>query len=129
MNAYFFISLRKIYVDMSKLYTLWGIIRRLKYIVVILFIVLINGVLDDNSWYENYKRRKRIEEIKVEIAQLKERFAEDTRRYNALDKPSEIERVAREKFLMKRPDEDVFVVVDESKKSFKERFDSLGVDF
>ena len=67
---------------MSKLYTLWGIIRRLKYIVVILFIVLINGVLDDNSWYENYKRRKRIEEIKVEIAQLKERFAEDTRRYS-----------------------------------------------
>ena len=52
---------------MSKLYTLWNIIRKLKYVVVIFFIVLINGFLDDNSWMENYKRKQQISRIKGEI--------------------------------------------------------------
>ena len=96
---------------MSKLYTLWGIIRKLKYVVVLFFIVLINGVLDDNSWMENYKRKQQIEQVKNEIAELRAQYEEDTRRYEALDKASELERVAREKYFMKRADEDVFVVV------------------
>ena len=96
---------------MSKLYTLWGIIRKLKYVVVLFFIVLINGVLDDNSWMENYKRKQQIEQVKNEIAELRAQYEEDTRRYEALDKSSELERVAREKYFMKRADEDVFVVV------------------
>lgn len=53
---------------MSKLYTLWSIIRKLKYVVVIFFIVLINGFLDDNSWMENYKRKQQISRIKGEIS-------------------------------------------------------------
>ena len=96
---------------MSKLYTLWGIIRKLKYVVVLFFIVLINGVLDDNSWMENYKRKQQIEQVKNEIAELRAQYEEDTRRSEALDKASELERVAREKYFMKRADEDVFVVV------------------
>lgn len=96
---------------MSKLYTLWGIIRKLKYVVVLFFIVLINGVLDDNSWMENYKRKQQIEQVKNEIAELRAQYEEDTRRYEALEKASELERVAREKYFMKRADEDVFVVV------------------
>ena len=96
---------------MSKLYTLWGIIRKLKYVVVLFFIVLINGVLDDNSWMENYKRKQQIEQVKNEIAELRAQYEEDTRRYEALDKASVLERVAREKYFMKRADEDVFVVV------------------
>ena len=96
---------------MSKLYTLWGIIRKLKYVVVLFFIVLINGVLDDNSWMENYKRKQQIEQVKNEIAELRAQYEEDTRRYEALDKACELERVAREKYFMKRADEDVFVVV------------------
>ena len=96
---------------MSKLYTLWGIIRKLKYVVVLFFIVLINGVLDDNSWMENYKRKQQIEQVKNEIAELRAQYEEDTRRYESLDKASELERVAREKYFMKRADEDVFVVV------------------
>lgn len=97
---------------MSKLYTLWGIIRKLKYVVVLFFIVLINGFLDDNSWMENYRRKQQIDQMKLEIANLRELYEEETRRYNALDKHSEIERVAREKYFMKRPDEDVFIIVD-----------------
>lgn len=97
---------------MSKLYTLWGIICKLKYVVVIFFIVLINGVLDENSWIENYKRKMQIQQIQQEIADLKIRYDEETVRFEALDKHAEIERVAREKYLMKRSDEDVFVVVD-----------------
>ena len=97
---------------MSKLYTLWSIIRKLKYVVVIFFIVLINGFLDDNSWMENYKRKQQISRIKGEISALREQFEEDTRRFDALEKHSEIERVAREKYFMKRPDEDIFLVVD-----------------
>ena len=96
---------------MSKLNTLWGIIRKLKYVVVLFFIVLINGVLDDNSWMENYKRKQQIEQVKNEIAELRAQYEEDTRRYEARDKASELERVAREKYFMKRADEDVFVVV------------------
>ncbi len=84
----------------------------MKYVVVLFFIVLINGVLDDNSWMENYRRKQQIDQVKQEIASLREIYEDETRRYNALDQHSEIERVAREKYYMKRPGEEVFIVVD-----------------
>ncbi len=111
---------------MSKLYTLWGIIRKLKYVVVLFFIVLINGMLDDNSWMENYRRKQQINQVKQEIANLRELYDEETRRFNALDKPAEIERVAREKYFMKRPGEDIFIIVDKEAEE-ETATDSLAV--
>ncbi len=111
---------------MSKLYTLWGIIRKLKYVVALFFIVLINGVLDDNSWMENYRRKQEIHQMKQEIAALREIYEDETRRYNALDQHSEIERVAREKYYMKRPGEDVFIIVDPEAETEEAFADTLS---
>lgn len=96
--------------DMNRLYSVWNIIRRFKYVVVLAFIVLIDGFVDENSYWNTRLRRQRIVALRHEIAQLKQKYEEDTRRYEALGEHHELERVAREKYHMKRADEDVFVI-------------------
>lgn len=85
-----------------------------KYIVTLFFIVLIVGFVDDNSFMNRQERIDEIEKLKAEISVLKAKFDEDTRKLKSLDDYDNVVRLAREKYLMKRPNEDVFVVKYES---------------
>ena len=73
--------------------------RFTKYVVTLAIIILVVGFLDDNSFLN---RQERIEEI--------EQYEEDTRKLESLEEYENVERLAREKYLMKRPGEDVFVI-------------------
>lgn len=95
---------------MGKLQSLWLSVRRHKYLVTTILFLLIIGVLDENSLLRRAMHRHEIATLKSEIKEYTEKFEEDTRRLEELDNnPETIEKIAREKYLMKTPDEDVFI--------------------
>ena len=77
---------------------------------------LINGFLDENSFWNARLRRERIAVLQNELRLLRQKYEEDTRRYEMLSQRHELERVAREKYHMKRADEDIFVIYDAEKE-------------
>ena len=99
---------------MGRLITLWGYIRRYKYLVAIVIFLLILGVLDENSLWVRYQRQVEIGNLHRQIQKFQEQYDAETAQLQALENdPSAVERLAREKYLMKRDNEDVFVFMDE----------------
>lgn len=98
---------------MSKLQHIANLVRNYKYtkyIVTLIFIVLIVGFVDDNSFLNRQERIEEIKRLKAEIAVLKAQYEEDTRNLKSLEEYDNVVRLAREKYLMKRPNEDIFVI-------------------
>ena len=95
---------------MSKLLTVWGYVRRRKYLITILGLLVITVFLDDNSLIRRAKHRAEIETLKSEIKKYRQQFEEDTRKLKELTaNPEAMEKIAREKYLMKKPNEDIFI--------------------
>ena len=98
---------------MGKLLTSWTFFRRHKYWVVTIAFIVIIGVLDENSLMRRAMHKYEIAELKSEIERYTEQFEEDSRRLEELDNnPEAMEKIAREKYLMKRPDEDVYIYAE-----------------
>jgi cell division protein FtsB len=81
-----------------------------KYVVTICVIVLVVGFLDENSIANRKERIAEIERLEQEISLLKAKYEADTQKLNSLDEYDHVVRLAREKYLMKRPNEDIFVI-------------------
>ena len=95
---------------MSKLLTVWRYVRRRKYLITILGFLVIIVFLDDNSLIQRAKHRAEIETLKSEIEKYRQQFEEDTRKLKELTaNPEAMEKIAREKYLMKKPNEDIFI--------------------
>ena len=95
---------------MSKLLTVWGYVRRRKYLITILGFLVIIVFLDDNSLIQRAKHRAEIETLKSEIKKYRQQFEEGTRKLKELTaNPEAMEKIAREKYLMKKPNEDIFI--------------------
>lgn len=95
---------------MSKLLTAWQYVRCHKYVITVLIFVVIIGFLDENSLVQRIKHRNEINTLNSEIAKYKKQYEEDTEKLKELTtNPEALEKIAREKYLMKRPEEDVFV--------------------
>ena len=105
----------KYYVSMRCFHSLFDFIGRYKYVVVSAIIVMIVGFVDDNSCYNRYLRLQEIATLEEEIDMYRSLYEEDTRRLNALDVYDNVERLAREKYLMKRDNEDVFIIRRDSR--------------
>lgn len=101
-------------VRMDKLASLWAAIRKSKYlnkyvVTLALFIVIV-GFLDENSIIRRVGYAHEESLLREEIGRYQSEYDESTRRLNELAVDSgAIERIAREKYLMKRPNEDIFV--------------------
>lgn len=95
---------------MDKLASLWLLVRKNKYwITLILFAVLIVFV-DENSMIRRAGYKREESRLRKEIEKYRSDYEENTRRLNELAVDSgAIERIAREKYLMKKPNEDIYV--------------------
>lgn len=81
--------------------------------VVIFFIVLIVGFIDDNSFMHRFDRRSRMSQLRREIETYKAQYETADCCLREMDaNPKAIEKMARERYFMKRPGEDVFVIID-----------------
>lgn len=95
---------------MSNLLTIWNYIRRHKYLITLLVFGVIIGFLDENSLVQRIKHRNEIHTLNSEIKRYKKQYEEDTEKLKELTtNPEAMEKIAREKYLMKKPNEDIFV--------------------
>ncbi len=83
---------------------------RYKYIITLLIFGVIIVFLDENSILRRMEVANEARNTRNEIEKYRKDFEESTLRLNELDADSNsIERIAREKYLMKKPNEDVYV--------------------
>ena len=99
---------------MSKIHSAWLFMCKHKYLLTVLLIVLIVGVVDEDSFLNRHPRRVRIDMLQQEIANYKRQFTEADNKIHELESNSKaVEKIARERYHMKRPNEDVFVFDEE----------------
>lgn len=99
---------------MSKIHSAWLFMCKHKYPITIFIIILIVGVVDDDSFLNRHPRQMRIEMLQQEIDNYKRQYEEADKKICDLENnPKAIEKMARERYHMKRADEDVFVFVGE----------------
>lgn len=96
---------------MNKLHSLYNFFGSHKYLVTSVIILVIVGFVDENSLWNRHKRQSDIDALKLEISFYKDKFDDDTRRLNALNNYKNVVTLARERYYMKRSDEDLFVFV------------------
>ena len=98
---------------MDKLITIWSFICRRKYLITVVAFAVIIGFLDENSLFRRLAYEREISQLKEEIEKYRADYEENTKRLNELNSnPDAIEQVAREKYLMKKPNEDIYVFKD-----------------
>lgn len=69
---------------------------------------------DENSIVSHQKNRRQLNELIQQRQYYKERIASDRQKLQDLNKgKEELEKFAREQYYMSKPDEDVFIVVEE----------------
>lgn len=96
--------------SMSKLMTVWKYIRMHKYLITIVAFLVIIVFLDENSLIQRAKHRREISALTTEIEKYRKQYEEDTEKLKELtNNPEALEKIAREKYLMKKPNEDIFI--------------------
>lgn len=89
-------------------------VRRQKYWITVGVFAVIIGFLDENSMLKRLKYTQEEHQLRSEIEKYRKEYEENTRRLKELMVDSDaIERIAREKYLMKKPNEDIFVFKDD----------------
>ena len=99
---------------MGKLISIWNFICRRKYLITIVAFAVIIGFLDENSIVRRLGYYREETRLRGEIDRYRTEYEENTRRLNELAVDSgAIEKIAREKYLMKKPNEDIYVFQDD----------------
>ena len=95
---------------MSKIKTVWNYIRQHKYLITIVAFLIIIVFLDENSLIQRAQYRQEISNLTSEIEKYRKQYEEDTEKLKELtSNPEALEKIAREKYLMKKPNEDIFI--------------------
>ena len=98
---------------MDRLKTLWTFIRRHKYVITIAIFGIIIVFLDENSMIRRMGYTREINQLNEEIDKYRSEYNESTKKLNELESnPEAIEQIAREKYLMKKSNEDIYVFED-----------------
>ncbi len=85
-----------------------------KYIVVLIAAVVWILFFDQNNLIQQYKLSRQIKGLRQEKEYYLREIERDSIHLNSLKyNPEELERYAREKYLMKKKDEDIFIVPEE----------------
>lgn len=84
--------------------------KGLKYIITLTIFGVIIIFLDENNLIKRFNNARTIDEMEDDIEQCKNNFKSNTMKLHMLQtNPHYIEKIAREKYLMKKPNEDVYV--------------------
>ena len=96
---------------------LWNL-PYLKYCIVVVVGVGLVGFVGDNSVMAHLRNVHRIGELQDEIDDYTARYQRDVSRIKQLnDNPRSMEKIARERYFMKCPDEDIFVLSDDERNT------------
>lgn len=96
---------------MSKIEAFFNIIGHYKYLITIVLGLLVVCVLSDNSFVHLMQLNMRKSDLETEIAKYKKQNDEAAKELRVLKHDKNIvEKVARERYFMKKDDEDIFVI-------------------
>lgn len=84
------------------------------YVILSIFFLVWMFFIDRNDFFAQQKYRERLDKLKADKAYYEEEIAKTQKDMEELTSdPKKLEKFAREKYLMKRENEDVFVIVEE----------------
>jgi len=87
---------------------------RFKYVIVIVVGVALITVIGENSLLQRFKYNRQISDLREEIERQETQFMQDSIKLLNLERnPEEVRKIARERYFMKKDDEDIFVLSDE----------------
>lgn len=96
---------------MTKVETILNLIGHYKYLITIVVGVAVIGVFSDNSFINLMELNMKKTDLQEEIAKFKKQNAESANELRVLKHNKDmIEKVARERYFMKKDDEDIFVI-------------------
>ncbi|HOA46517.1 MAG TPA: septum formation initiator family protein [Chitinophagales bacterium] len=82
-----------------------------KYLIVVLVFVVYCLFFDQHNWVKRAKNRYKIAELESDINYYKEKIADDNKQMQKYSSGTEeLEKMARETYFMKCPEEEVFVI-------------------
>lgn len=100
---------------MGRLVSLWLFIRKHKYLITVGVFGFIIVFLDENSIIRRVKYAREEQVLRGEIEKYQKEYERSTERLGELAVDSgAIEQVARERYLMKKPNEDIYVFDDKT---------------
>ena len=106
---------------MGKINNIWSYIARHKYLLTIVIGVLLVGVVDENSFRKIILLNMRHSEVEAELKACQEQCERDSTRLRALNANQKgVERIARERYFMKRPNEDIYVLSTDKRNETQE---------
>ena len=109
---------------MGRLFDFWHFIRRHKYAVALIIFGLILAVVDENSLMMRYQRQVEIGNLRREIDKYQDEYDANTQQLEALEHtPGMAEKMARERYYMKRQGEDVFVFMKAEDIEIRQRLE------
>ncbi|WP_010664557.1 FtsB family cell division protein [Marinilabilia salmonicolor] len=86
---------------------------RNRYVITFLAFIIWVGFFDQNNLVERHELSGRIDELEKQKIHYRNEITDNTRRIEELQSnPDNLEKFAREQYLMKKPDEDIFVVTE-----------------
>ncbi|HET8838361.1 MAG TPA: septum formation initiator family protein [Flavobacteriaceae bacterium] len=88
----------------------WFKILSNKYVLLLVLFVVWMFFFDSNSWLAHRELNQSIEELENNKEYYKNQIQKDTAIINSLNDPQELEKFAREKYFMKRENEDVYII-------------------
>jgi cell division protein FtsB len=91
-----------------------NILFKLKYLFAFLIFAVAITFFGEGSLINRFAQWHEISKLESEIAEYQRRFNQDHETLNSLkNDPDALRQVARERYYMKTPDEDIFVIEDE----------------
>lgn len=102
---------------MSRINPLWRFMSHNIYWITTIIGVLIVAVLDENSFLTCMKYDMQISDLEEQIDEYNSQYERDDQKLKELRRnPRAITKIARENYMMKADDEDIFVLSDDEKQ-------------
>jgi len=85
-----------------------------KYFITLMVFILYILFFDQNNLMDRFEAMAKLNQLKIDKEYYIKKIDEDTKRMKELKTNNEnLEKFAREQYLMKKPNEDVFIIVEE----------------
>lgn len=89
-------------------------LMKYKYLITILVFGVLIGFVGENSLVNRYEQKRTISELKQEIKKYQTQFEKDREMLRRIKSdPEAIKTIARERYMMKTENEDIYVIEDE----------------
>lgn len=99
--------------DKAKIF--WHTMSKFKYLLTLVLFVAITGFLDTNSYIKRRQLCAANDSLRAQIAYYEACCKRDSTRLKQLqNNPNKLVRVAREDYLMKSADEDIYIIIEEN---------------